>query len=177
VEVAKEQRGPLTAAELEARWAALGGEAAGAYQATLSLALAPRQAVPLLRQRLTGGPAPDAKTVARWLRDLDDEDFDAREAATRELARLGRTVEADLRRARAATPSAEAARRLDALLARLGDRTAEELRGQRAVAALELAATAEAAEALGHLSDKGATEEVRRLAAAALRRLAKRPAP
>ena len=103
--------------------------------------------------------------------------FDVREAATRELARLGKAVEAELRRARATAPSVESQRRLDALLAQLGagDRADEGLRSLRAVAVLELAATAEARDVLEHLARQPGSEELRRQARGALDRLAKRP--
>jgi RNA polymerase sigma factor (sigma-70 family) len=174
-ELATTQRGPLTAAELEARWVVLGKtDAAEAHKAVLSLANAPKQAVPLLRQRLAAEPPTEAKVIARWIAELDNDRFEVREAASRELARLGRSVEAELRRARATAPSPEARLRLDELLGKLGDRADEWLRGQRAVALLELAATAEARELLGQLA-KAAQEELRGQARRALDRLAKRP--
>jgi RNA polymerase sigma factor (sigma-70 family) len=166
---------PLTDAELEGRWAALGGDAAAAHQALLALANAPGSAA-FLRGRL-GAAAPDPKAVARWLAELDDDEFEVREKASAALASLGKAVEDDLRRARPTAPSVESRARIDRLLAALGEGAAvdEGLRARRAVAALELAATAEARSALGHLAEKASAEDTRRLAAEALRRLAKRP--
>jgi RNA polymerase sigma factor (sigma-70 family) len=175
-ELAKKRRGPLTDAELESSWAALGGaRAEDAYQALLSLAGAPGQAVPLLRARLAGVAAPDAKVLAKWLADLDDDQFEVRERATRALIRLGKTIEEDLKRARAATESVEVRRRLGQVLDKLAEGANETWRLRRAVAVLELASTAEARDLLEHLAKKGPGEEARRQAAAALERMAKRP--
>ena len=78
-----------------------------AYQAVLSLANAPRQAPAFLRTHVSDSKPPDAKAIAQWLRDLDDDQFEVREKASGELTRLGKSVEAELRRSHAATQSAE----------------------------------------------------------------------
>jgi RNA polymerase sigma factor (sigma-70 family) len=176
-ELARKQGGSLTGAELEARWSALGAASAeNAYQAVLSLANVPKQAVPLLRMRLAGEARPNDRLIARWLEELDAEKFTVRERASRELATLGKNIEADLRRAREATQSLEARRRLDDLLAKLGNREQpdERLRFLRAVAVLELSGTTEALDLLDLLAGKAPTEELRRHARTALQRLAKR---
>jgi hypothetical protein len=175
-EAERRPRGPLTAADLELFWTRLGDAEADGYDAVLALALAPQQAVPFLQQRLGGG-GPDARTIARWLADLDDDDFEVREAATRALAAQGRDIETELRKARREAKSPEAQRRLEELLKKLdGGRKAanERLRGLRAVTALELAATPEAREALRRLADRATDEELRRQARGALDRSAKR---
>src|SRR5439155_10548978 len=93
-----------------------------------------------LRARLI--PAADApKKIARWLAELDDDTFEVRERASEELARLGKSIETELRRARAATKSVEAGKRLDALLAALNSAANETVRARRALAVLELAST------------------------------------
>jgi hypothetical protein len=83
-----------------------------------------------------------------------------------------------LKRERAATSSPEVRLRLDALLARLKEnddaKLDEAVRAQRVVALLELTATPEARDLLDHLAKKAASAEVRRQAAAAVNRLAKR---
>jgi RNA polymerase sigma factor (sigma-70 family) len=175
--LARKQGEQLSAARLEERWAALGSNRAEeAYRAVLSLANVPRQAVPLLRRRLLGSVSLDAGAVARWLKELESNRFAVREAASRELARLGKAVRPELLRARAATQSQEVRRRLDDLLGKIAAKGLEEGLGpQRVVAVLELAATAEARELLKQLASKGATEELRRRAGAAGERLRKRP--
>src|SRR5205814_371486 len=71
--VAKE----LSAKDLQARWAELGGDdAAAAYAALWALAAAPKQAVPLIAQHVRPIPALDDKRLARLFADLDNDSFD-----------------------------------------------------------------------------------------------------
>ncbi len=178
-QVGAKKRDPLTAAELDANWAALNatpGEAA--YRALLALASDPKQAVPFVKVKLLANPV-DPKMVAKMLADLDDDQYPLREKASHDLARLGRSVATEMERERATTPSAEVRHRLDTLLAKLkenddGPKLDEAVRAQRVVAVLELAATAEAKELLEHLAKKAALADVRRQAASALDRLSKR---
>ncbi len=169
---ARKRRAAPTAAELEARWGELlGDRGEDAQAALLCLANAPRQAVPLMRTRLLGNPA-DAQAVATWLANLDDDRYEVREKASAELARLGKTVEAELRETARTTKSAEVRRRTKALLAKLGgDRITQDLGAQRVVAVLELAATPEAKTLLEELAKTAASEQLRRHAKAALERL------
>jgi WD40 repeat protein len=176
---AKKRRDPLTAEELDAAWSALSAAAAeDGYKAVLALAAAPKQSVPLLKAKLAEGELPAAQEVARLLADLDDDRFEVREKASRELALLAKSVAGDLRREREATPSAEVRRRLDDLLEKLSggagaDKGDEVVRSQRIIAVLELAATTEAKELLERLSTKAASGELRRHAKGALDRQAK----
>jgi RNA polymerase sigma factor (sigma-70 family) len=176
-EQAKKQPGPLTVAELAAHWALLGDpKSADAHRAVLALANAPKQGAPFLRTRLAESPPPDPKAVAKWLAELDHDEFDKRQTAARELARCGKSVEAELRRARLETPSAEVRRRLDELLEKLAAQKMDErLRAQRVVAILELIATEEARELLADLAREAGTEDLRRRSESALQRLARRP--
>jgi hypothetical protein len=61
----------------------------------------------------------DAKQVRRWIDDLDSSTFTVRDQATKELEKLGREAAPVLREALAGKPSAEARRRIEALLERL----------------------------------------------------------
>jgi hypothetical protein len=102
-----------------------------------------------------------------------------REKASRGLARLGRRAAAEMQRERDRTASAEVRRRLDTVLASLKESAAgalldETVWAQRVVAVLELAATPEAKELLENLAKNAGSAEVRRQAAGALDRLAKR---
>jgi RNA polymerase sigma factor (sigma-70 family) len=178
-ELAAKQREPLSDDELDARWTALGNaQAEEAYQAVLSLANAPKQTVPFLRKQLGQSDPADAKAVAKSLAELDDDKFDVRQKASQALGRLGKAVEADLRRERDTTQSPEVKHRLDELLDKLsggagGVKSDERLRSRRLVAVLELAATPETKELLEHLAKKGASEELRQHAKGALERLAR----
>src|SRR5262249_42431694 len=91
----------LSPAELDTLWGDLGGEdAVRAYRAVWALASAAEQAVPLLRERLPRtAPTVTADGVARLLADLDSDEFSVREKATVELEKLGRGVEAAVRKA------------------------------------------------------------------------------
>ncbi len=178
-ELAQKQRAPLTDAELDARWAALGNpQSEEAYKAVLSLANAPKQAAPFLRKQLGQSDPADAKAVAKLLAELDDDKFEVRQKASQALARLGKAIERDLWGEREATESAEVRRRVDTLLDKLTGgagvaKVDERVRGRRLVAVLELAATAETKELLEHLAKKGASEELRQYAKDALVRLAR----
>jgi hypothetical protein len=165
-----------TAAQLEQRWGELAGtDAARAYEAVCYLTAFPKQTVPLLRERLLGRPQ-GGDNVAKWIRELDDRRFAVREKAMAELQRLGRSVEADLRRALASGPSEEARRRLERLLAALGGVSPlaehpETLRSRRAVEVLEQIGTAEARQVLQGLATGPADSLLTSEARAALRRL------
>src|SRR5205823_1538058 len=92
-DVAQQRREPWTADELAALWTALGNaKSEEGHRAVLALANAPTQAVPFLRTRLTADPPPDVKGIAKWLADLDDEEFEVRERASHALARLGKVA-------------------------------------------------------------------------------------
>jgi WD40 repeat protein len=134
--MAARERGP---AALERAWAALASEDGARAQAALAtLSSSPEQATAFIRGRLR--PAgPPGVSASRLVADLDGDEFQAREAAARELELLGPQAEAALRAALAAKPSAELRRRAEALLEKLeGPIThAETLRQLRAVAALE----------------------------------------
>jgi RNA polymerase sigma factor (sigma-70 family) len=163
----------LGADELRAAWDDLGGDPGKAYRAVGALAAAPELAVPLLAEHLKPAAAPDAKRVARLLADLDGERFEAREQATRELEKLGGLAEAALRQALAASPSAEAKRRLEGMLEKLDGATPtpEEVRAVRAVEVLEHTCTAEARRLLSALAGGVPEARLTREAKAALQRL------
>ncbi|MBX9625910.1 MAG: hypothetical protein K2X82_19070 [Gemmataceae bacterium] len=132
-------------------WADLAAPDAGVgVRAVWTLAADPAKAVPLLAAKFPGaGPDPDR--VRRLVDALDDPDYQTREDATRDLRRLGGVATAPLREAVARGRSPEMVRRAGQLL-----RAAEApvpiggdgLRAVRAVYALELAATPDAAAVL-----------------------------
>jgi hypothetical protein len=127
------------AGSLERAWTALAGEDAAAAQVALAtLSASPEQATAFLRNRLRPAAPLDA-SAAQLVADLDSDEFRVREAAARELVHLGPQVEAPLRAALAANPSAELRRQAEALLEKLEGPPAdvETLRQLRAIAALE----------------------------------------
>jgi WD40 repeat protein len=146
----------LTAREREGLWNNLAGDNASlALDAVWRLALTPKESVPFLRERLRPAPPADDKQVARWIVDLDDEEFTVRQKATRELERVGDLARPLLEKALAGKPSVEVRRRLLQLLSRLDGLSPEQQRELRAVEALEQAGTAEA-RALLQVLAKGA---------------------
>jgi WD40 repeat protein len=164
--------------ELEALWADLAGaDSARAYRAMQALAAAPGQAVPFLGRQLRAAPTPDPKRLARLIADLDDDQFEVRERATRELEDLGSSAGPVLRKALDGQPSTEVRRRVEALLQRPERflQTPEDLRGGRAVEVLEHIATPEARTVLEEWSRGAPALDVPAEAKAALQRLAKRP--
>ena len=78
-----------------------------------------RPRIPVLfvhhRSELGGAPA----SLSYLIRELDDDEFATREAATARLESLGRAAEAALKRAVARGPSAEARRRIENILENL----------------------------------------------------------
>src|SRR5262249_28587507 len=97
---------------------------------------------------------------------LDDNRFEAREKATRELETFGDSVEAMLRQAQKSTDSVEARSRLARLISLAENRTSpNSLRDRRAIAVLEKIGTREApgpTETVAPgLPDAGATRDAR----------------
>jgi hypothetical protein len=163
----------LKAEQLDALWKDLLDPDAGkAYKAVTGLAASPQGAGPFLKERLLALPGADEKRLTRLIADLDADDFDAREAAQRDLEKLGDAAVPALRKALDANPSAEAGKRIRALLAQRKDGgPSEGLRLSRAVEALE---RADAAAALEALAKDAANPQVRDEARAALGRRAAR---
>ncbi len=159
----------------EELWAdLLAPEGAPAWQAICTFAASPAGVKSLGRRLPPAPPARDEARIARLVQSLDGDDFQERQAATQELAKLGEAAEPALRRALEGKPSAEARRRLERLLE--GD-TAERLRTDRALEALELSRLPEADRVLEALA-KGDPEARRTQGAKAAlgRRLATRAA-
>jgi hypothetical protein len=129
----------LTAEQLDRLWDDLASDdGAAAFKAIWGLALRPRQALPLLRQRLRPLTPPTAADLARLVADLEG-DFDTRERASAELARSARAVAKELRQALDKAEGPETRRRLGELVKGLGPPVTlgPALRGIRAVEALE----------------------------------------
>ncbi len=158
----------------ERLWAELADkDAAKAYRAVLALAARPAEAVPLLRAKLKPRPGPDPKRLAKLLADLDSDDFETREAASKALAGLGPDAEGALRRALDQAPSAEVRQRVEELLAQFqkAGPVTERVRFVRAVEALERAGTPEARGALEGLAKAELSPELAREVETSLRRL------
>ncbi len=168
----------LDAVALKADWDALASDdAAAAYRAVCRLAADPARAVALLRERLRPAPEPDAKRFAGLVADLDSDQFSVREAAAKELAKLGDAAAPALREALRGKPSAEVARRLRQALDDVKGWPPERLREWRALEVLEQVATPQARDLLKALAEGAPAARLTQEAKAALERLAKRPVP
>jgi WD40 repeat protein len=172
--------GPLRAEKLaHQEWEHLWRELAGptsprTHRAVWRLAQASEQAVPFVRERLRPAPLPDPRRVVRLLADLDSEQFSVREKAGRELRELHASVEPALRQVLAGEPSLEVRRQVERLLESLSEWSPEELRGLRAVEALEHRGTRDACTLLEVLATGAPAARLTREAKAALERLARR---
>jgi WD40 repeat protein len=159
------ERLKLSADERERLWGELAGADGGrAFRAICRLAASGPEGVAFLETQLKAPPKVDRERLARLIKALDDEAFEAREKASEELEGLGVLAEAAVRDALKAGPSAEARVRLGRLLERLKPTPSPELVALRAVEALEMNGSSEARAALEGLA-KGPAED--RLAAEA----------
>jgi WD40 repeat protein len=167
-------------ARLEDLWVELAGGQDGGARAGKGLAATPEEAIPFLKDRLRR--AADAEDRARRLiTGLDDDEFDVREKASRELEGLGPEAAFPLRLALQGSPSAEARRRIQKALDKIKTRQGEpdfQPRGvSLALAVLEEIGTPDARRVLEELAKGPAQSVVTREAGAALERLAKRRKP
>jgi WD40 repeat protein len=165
--------GPITEADGKQLLADLAGDPALAFTAIRRLASHPTEAIPLLRAHLKPAAAADPKRIAALVKALDADRFAAREQAAAELTKLGDEADAALRAALAGAPSPEARERLTQLLPKMAVPTPERLRELRAMEALEVAGTPEAAALLAEWS-KDPALRIRADAAAAHERMPKR---
>jgi WD40 repeat protein len=163
----------LSDAELNQLWSDLGSDQADfAYQTVWKLALSPKQSVPFLADQFRVGPGPDAKQIARWIAELEDDLPAVRDKAFARLKRLGPDRNDLLARAKPRLP--EAASRIQFLLdPRRPDPldSANRLQLVRAVEALELAATPSARRVLRALVTRNRDDWMKAEARAALQRL------
>jgi hypothetical protein len=169
------RRRDLDDKELKRLWTDLAGDAPTAEAAGAALAAASVQAVALIKERV--GPATEvpAERLRRLLADLDSPQFTARDAAVRELEKLGDRAEPALRRALEGKPSLEVRRRIESVLSSLRlVRQPELLRGLRAIRVLEQVGTPVARQVLQALADGTPEARLTQEAKASLQRLTRR---
>jgi len=163
--------------ELHDLWTDLACEVAHtAYGGACQLIATPDQSVPFLQERLKPATGGVGERIAQFIADLDSNQFDVREKAMKELARL--PAEPALRKTLAGNPSLEVRRRIEQLLEqpRKPSLSPEQLRELRAVEVLEHIGTPAAQDVLKTLTKGAADARLTQEAKAALERLAKRPA-
>ena len=146
-----------------------------AWRAIRCLESEPARAVPLLSRWLKGLPRLDGRDAKRLVAELDADDFDVRERATKALERLGREAAGALQEAlQQEDASPELRRRAQPLLRRIAanELGEEERRAFRAVAALERIGTPEARAALRLVQGRHPGSRLSQDAEASLWRLA-----
>jgi WD40 repeat protein len=174
----QEPAAKLTATDLDALWGDLAStDARKAGEGMRKLLAAPADSVPLLQKRVQAATdkSADAQQIARWITQLDDEDFNVRTQAARELEHAGLVAKGPLQKALEGKPSAETRRQVERLMERLESSgpSPDALRPSRAVEVLERIGTPEARQVLETVAkgqpDAGLTRE----AEAALQRLSR----
>jgi hypothetical protein len=133
-------------------------------------------AVSFLSERLSPAKPVAPERLKQWLADLDNDEYERRETASRELGKLEEQAEPALRQALKTNLSGEQGRRVEDLLsASYLVRSPEKLRSLRAVEVLEKIGTPEACLVIKNLA-KGAQEaRLTQDAKASLERLNRRP--
>jgi len=147
----------LSDAEMGDAWLALSGEDANDVdRAATKLVGAGDPAVPFIREQVERGSKVDDQAVAKLIAQLDHDDFTQRDAATRELRRMGRATEPLLRQALDAKPSAETRSRLEAVLAELQPDPSGQRKPDRETSAIAILARIGTPAAIDYLGDLAA---------------------
>jgi RNA polymerase sigma factor (sigma-70 family) len=170
------QKKPLEAQHLDRLWKDLGNPNGGvARLAVRTLAQAPQEALPFLKERIKPPAAKDPKLAERirlLVADLDSDKFAVRQQATEGLVKLGAAALPALHHRLMGAPSLEVRTRIEQILERLGDfPKAELVRPLRAVRVLEALGTPTARQLLETLADGDRDAPLTHAARAALDRL------
>jgi hypothetical protein len=162
----------LDATALDGLWESLASpESVTGFRAVVALGASPTQAARLIGEKLKPVPVPKAEAVKVWIAGLGSDDFATREAAEKELAKLGDAIESDLREA-AKSDVPERRDRANKLLTLATRRDSpERLRGLRAVEVLEYADTPTGRDLLKALAGGAPSALLTRDAKSALTRL------
>jgi len=167
---------PLSKAQIATCWAGLASDDVDeASEARHWLTRAPgvdRQTVPFLKGHLRPDPPADVNRLKLLVAQLDDESFQSREKARRELEDMGDLAVAILKRTLEAKPSLEVQRRIEGILNKAQSLSREKRQYLRAIDVLEEFATPDAKELLRTLSKGAPGTRVTAAAHAALNRLA-----
>lgn len=163
--------------QLQGLWRDLaGGDTEKADRAIHTLAATTEQSLPFLKRHVPPAKIADEERLTRLIVDLDSDLFAVRERATQELERRGEGAETALRQALTKSPTLEARRRMENLLAQLRGMplSPDTLRSLRAVEVLEYIGTPDSLRLLKSLADGAAQARLTREAKVALERLGKR---
>jgi WD40 repeat protein len=163
--------------ELDGLWTDLADDPPKAWPAIRTLCRSPDYAVPYLMEHVKVAEQVDPKEVQRLLAALDSDQFETREKAAKDLAKLAEQIEPALRKALEGKPSEEVQRRVKELLdLPRAVPSGETLRTLRGIQVLERIATKEACEVLKKLGTGPETARETREAKEALERLFRRVA-
>jgi WD40 repeat protein len=149
---------PLTNSDLESLWQQLASaDARLAYQALVQLTQDDPSAVPFLKKRLPPDSPVPVSRIAALIKELDNEKFQVRDKATRELQALGDRAEDALRQAmKRPDASLEFVRRVEKLVrildAQAGHVPRHRLQRIRGITVLERLGTPEAVRVLEYLA-------------------------
>jgi WD40 repeat protein len=163
----------LTSERLASLWEELAdADASKAWRAGWRLTADPAASVPFLQKHVRPAEV-DATRIAKLLTALESDEFESREAASRELSKLGDLAEPVVRKSLAEKHSPEVHRRLQELVNKLDGPIAkpEQARELRCVEVLEHSGSAEARRLLDELSKGAGGARLTREAKAALARL------
>jgi hypothetical protein len=160
------------AADLEALWTDLTKDGVTAHRAIAAFIEA-KKTVPFLSMHLKPATKPADERLKAWIADLGSPTYKAREAAQKELARVGDTIEPELRRALEAATDGEVRRRLTLVLENIPrpETRPEHLRELRAIEVLEHVGNVEARRLLADLANGAPEARTTREARASLARL------
>jgi RNA polymerase sigma factor (sigma-70 family) len=167
----------LAPADIVACWNDLkSDDAARAYQAIRRFAAVPGQTIPFFDKNLLPIASPESKTITAGIADLESAVFAKRDAAMKELTKLGELAGPALSQALGNAPTLEARNRIKQLLDRLPNigTTGEPLRQARAVEALENIGNPQARQLLEKLAAGARQANLTRDAIATLERLKRR---
>jgi WD40 repeat protein len=169
----------LSETEIDLSWDnLLKDDPAAAWRDGWTLAAGGEAVVAFLKERLTPEEKFTADRVAQLIANLDSDEFDVRDRASRQLMRFGKPTADALRKTLAGNPSLEVHRRIDEILDYLIQLGAfpkgESLRHLRAVEVLERIGTPEARRLLEKLATGFEDDTLTREAKASLERLAGR---
>ena len=137
----------LDTASIKACWDNLSNDdPAIGCKAANALAGSPERSVPFLRDRLKSIAVADPEKLDRWIADLSSDKFAIRQAATKELEKLGQQAEPFLQMALKRNTTLETRLRLEQILKTLADvPSPDTLRTIRAIMTLERIGSAERA--------------------------------
>jgi WD40 repeat protein len=170
---------PLTEDELSKNWTLLSGQdAAGALEALARLIDDPVRSVPFAKKQLAKAQPFADEAIEKLIANLDAKNFNIREEASKNLAKLGWTAEPAMQKSLAKTSSAEVKARLQRLLADLPEEKFDPITvfAARVTELLERVGTPEAQDLLTALAKGPPSARLTQEAAASVKRLEKKSA-